>query len=132
MERHLTAPSNILTRRDRRDPEIKQMMTSSARRGTIRAPANGQPTIAPSPNHMIPCAVLGPPLNSKKAARPSMDVYMVKVDGKKAVEAWNTPGLNTMIIRKIRPMRGLRDRQIAEYNLVWHAAQKTARKNLIV
>lgn len=54
IERHLTAPSNILTRSDPRDPEIKQMMISSARRGMMRAPANGQPTIAPSPNHMIP------------------------------------------------------------------------------
>jgi hypothetical protein len=114
IERHLMAPSNILTRRDPIDPEIKQTMTSSARRGTIRAPANGQPTIAPRPNHIIPCAVLGPPLNSKKAARPSIEVYMVNVDGRKAVEAWNTPGLNTVIIRKMRPMRGLRDRQITE------------------
>lgn len=71
-------------------------------------------------------------MNSKKAARPSIDVYMVKVDGRKAVEAWNTPGLNTVIIKKMRPMRGLRDRQIAEYNLVWQAAQNTARKNRIV
>lgn len=53
---------------------------------------------------------------------------MVNVEGRKAAEAWNMPGLNTMIIRNKRPMRGLRERQIAEYNRVWHAAQKKARK----
>lgn len=103
------------------------MMNSSNKRGKIRAPANGQPTIDPRPNHMIPCAIFGPLFKSKKAARPSIDVYMVNVDGRKAVDAWNMPGLNKAIRRYRRPMRGLRARQIEEYSLVWQAAQKTAR-----
>jgi hypothetical protein len=53
---------------------------------------------------------------------------MVNEDGKKEVAAWNMPGLNMETIRKIRPMRGLRARQMAEYNRVWHAAQSRARK----
>jgi hypothetical protein len=103
------------------------MMNSSNSRGTIRAPANGQPTIDPRPNHIIPCAIFGPPFKSKNAARPSIDVYMVNVDGRKAVDAWNMPGLNKAIRRNRRPMRGLSVRQIEEYSLVWQAAQKTAR-----
>jgi hypothetical protein len=47
-----------------------------------------------------------------------MDIYMVKVDGKKAVEAWNMPGLSVTIITNKRPMRGLSVRQMAEYNRV--------------
>lgn len=85
--------------------------------------------MAPSPNHMIPWAVFCPPLESKKAARPNMFIYMVKVEGRKAVEAWNMPGLNATIIKNNRPMRGLSVRQMAAYNLVWQAAHTKARKN---
>ena len=53
---------------------------------------------------------------------------MVNDDGKKAVEAWNMPGLKTETAKKIKPMRGLRARQMDEYNRVWQAAQKIARK----
>jgi hypothetical protein len=43
--------------------------------------------IAPRPNHIMPCAVFWRPLQSRKDARPSIEVYMVKLDGKKAAEA---------------------------------------------
>jgi hypothetical protein len=95
-------------------PEVSVRMTSSAKRGTIRAPANGHPTIVPSPNHMMPCAALWVFFQSRKAAMPSIDMYMVKVDGRNAVEAWNMPGLNVTISTNNRPMRGLRVRQMAE------------------
>lgn len=109
------------------DPDKIAIIPSAAIKGMIKAPANGQPTIAPRANHMIPCAILGPFFKSKNAASPSIDVYMVKVDGKKAVDAWNMPGLKSMTVRKRRPIRGLIDRQIDEYNLVWQAAQKNAK-----
>jgi hypothetical protein len=101
-----------------KDREAMARTTSSIKRGTSKAPANGHPTIAPRPNHIIPCAVFRPFFQSKKEAKPSMDIYMVKVDGKKAVEAWNMPGLSVTIITNKRPMRGLRVRQMAEYNRV--------------
>lgn len=85
--KHLTTPLKMRPIVARKEPEIKPMTTSSTKRGTINAPANGQPTIAPSPNHMIPCAVLKPSLQSKKAARPNIDVSMVKLDGRKEAEA---------------------------------------------
>jgi len=61
-----------------------------------------------------------------------MDVYMAKVDGRKAVDAWNMPGLKMTIVRNKRPMRGLRVRQIEEYSLVWQAAQNRAMKARII
>jgi len=68
-------------------PAMKAMMISSSRRGITNAPANGQPTMAPIPNHIIPWAVFCPPLQSRKAVRPSMDVYIAKLDGRKEAEA---------------------------------------------
>ena len=97
---------------------MKPMTNSSSKRGIIRAPANGQPTIAPRPNHIIPCGIFSPPLQSKKAVRPNMDVYIVKLAGRNDADAWNIPGLNAAIMRNKRPIRGLSVRQIAEYNLV--------------
>lgn len=88
--------------------------------------------IAPRPNHIIPCAVFWPPLQSRKDARPSMEVYMVKLDGKNAADAWNMPGLKATMIRKRRPTLGFNVRQIAEYSLVSQAAQTAARTNRIV
>jgi hypothetical protein len=111
-------PSAMVQKRLTTDPEIMVRMTSSAKRGTMRAPANGHPTIVPRPKHMMPCAALWAFFQSRKAAKPSIDIYMVKVDGKKAVEAWNMPGLSVIIMTKNRPMRGLRVRQIAEYSRV--------------
>lgn len=116
---------------DPKDPERKPMMTSSASRGMIRAPAKGHPTIAPKPNHMMPCAVFCLPRQSKNAASPSMDVYIVRVDGRKAVEAWNMPGLNATIRTNSNPMRGLSVRQMAEYSRVSQAAQTKARNSRI-
>lgn len=72
-----------------------------------------------------------PPLQSKKAARPSIEVYIVKLDGRKEAAAWNMPGLNATIMRNKRPILGLSVRHIAEYNRVWDAAQTTAKKNRI-
>jgi hypothetical protein len=78
---------------------------------------------------MIPCAIFRPPLQSKNAAIPSIDVYMVKVDGRKAVDAWNMPGLNKRTITNSSPMRGLTVRQMEEYNRTWQAEHKKASNN---
>jgi hypothetical protein len=80
---------------------------------------------------MIPCAVFWLFLQSKKAARPSIDAYIVKLDGRNDAEAWNIPGLNAAIMRNSSPILGLKVRQIAEYSLVWQAAHIMARKNRI-
>jgi hypothetical protein len=80
-------PLKIPTNKLPREPAMKLMAASSRRRGMTRAPANGQPMIAPRPNHIMPCAVFWRPLQSRKDARPSIEVYMVKLDGKKAAEA---------------------------------------------
>jgi hypothetical protein len=58
-----------------------------------------------------------------------MDVYMVKEDGRKAVDAWNMPGLNARTITNNSPMRGLTVRQMAEYNRTWQAEHTKARNN---
>lgn len=63
------------------------MAISSTRKGTMRIPENGQPMMAPMPNHMMPEAVFGPPRQSKNAARPSEEVYIAKLDGRNATEA---------------------------------------------
>lgn len=129
IDRHRKVPSTTLKNTFFKEPKIKPMTNSSSRSGIIRAPAKGQPTMAPNPNHMIPCAVFCPPLQSKKADRPNMDMYMVKLDGRKAVEAWNMPGLNATIIRNRSPILGLRVRQMAEYSLVSQEAHTTAKTN---
>lgn len=92
----------------------RDVSTSSTSRGSRRAPANGQPTMAPAPNHMIPSAILFLPLRSKNAVNPSIDVYIVKVDGNNAVDAWKNPGLKTIMTRKSKPILGLSVRDIAE------------------
>lgn len=48
---------------------------------------------------------------SMKALNPSVDVFMAKLDGRKAVEAWNMPVEVTAIIRKLNAILGLRDRE---------------------
>jgi hypothetical protein len=60
---------------------------SSMTNGAIRIPENGQPTIAPIPNHIMPEAVFGPPRQSRKAARLNEDVYIAKLEGRKATDA---------------------------------------------
>lgn len=127
MARHRKAPSTTLKTTFLREPARNPMTNSSSKSGIISAPANGQPIIAPSPNHIIPCAVFCPPLQSKKAVNPSIDMYIVKLDGRNAVEAWNMPGLNATIMRNRSPILGLRVRQTAEYNFVSQEAQKTAK-----
>lgn len=56
---------------------------------------------------------------------------MVKLAGRNEAEAWNMPGLKATIMRNKRPILGLSVRQIAEYSLVWQAAQVAAKKNRI-
>lgn len=56
--------------------------SSSRMNGAIKAPAKGHPTIAPIANHMMPAAVFAPPLQSMKEARPSIEQYMAKLDGR--------------------------------------------------
>jgi hypothetical protein len=60
---------------------------SMAMNGNTNAPAKGQPSIAPMPNHIIPLAVLRPPVQSINEAVPSMAVYMAKLDGRYAFDA---------------------------------------------
>lgn len=61
--------------------------SSSTTKGTIRIPENGQPMMAPMPNHIIPEAVFGPPRQSKNAARPNEEVYIAKLEGRNATDA---------------------------------------------
>jgi hypothetical protein len=63
--------------------------------------------------------------------RPSIDIYIVKLEGRKDAVAWNMPGLKATIMRKNRPILGLSVRQIAAYSLIWQAAQTMARKKRI-
>lgn len=114
MARHRNPPSATLQTTFFNDPARNPIAASSSKSGRSKAPANGHPTIAPSPNHIIPCAVFCPPLQSKNAASPNMDIYIVKLDGRNAAEAWNIPGLNAITIKNNRPMRGLSVRQMAE------------------
>ena len=101
-------------------------MTSSTMKGTIRTPENGHPRMAPMPNQVMPEAVLNPPRQSMKADRPSILVYIVKLDGRYAVEAWNMPGLKTTAMRKKTAMRGFKVRAMVENSLVSQEAQRKA------
>ena len=47
-----------------------------------------------------------PSCQSMKAENPSMVVYMAKLEGRYAVEAWYMPGLKTMAIKKNAATRG--------------------------
>jgi hypothetical protein len=51
-------------------------------KGKINAPANGQPRRLPRANQKMPWAVLIPPLQSMKAEKPSIVVYMAKLEGR--------------------------------------------------
>lgn len=55
---------------------------SSNRNGAQRAAANGQPMTPPTANQNMPCEVFRPPLQSMKAAAPSIAVYMAKLEGR--------------------------------------------------
>lgn len=102
------------------------MRTSSNKKDTTRAPANGHPTIAPMPNHIIPRPVFRPPRQSMNAEMPSIEVYIVKLDGSIAVDAWNIPGLNTKIVTNMTPIRGWSVREMAANILVSQAAHMNA------
>ena len=56
--------------------------SSSANKGNMRAAEKGQPTVAPIPNHVIPSLVNGSTRLSIKAAKPIMEVYMAKLEGR--------------------------------------------------
>jgi hypothetical protein len=107
-------------------PEKMDIKVSSKRRGRSKAPENGQPRMDPTPNHMMPSATLCFPRLSKNAVRPNMDVYIAKLDGKYAADAWKNPGLTATIIKNRTPIRGLSVREMAEYSRVSHAAQMNA------
>lgn len=132
INKHLIAPFRMSRTTVRMSPERREAVNSSSSKGIINAPAKGQPRMAPTPNHMIPSAVFCFPCPSKNAESPSMEVYMAKLDGRKAAEAWKKPGLNTTIIKNRSPIRGLSFRQMAEYRRVSHAAQMKANAKRIV
>jgi hypothetical protein len=49
-----------------------------------------------------------PPVQFMNAEKPSMVVYMAKLEGKYAIEAWYIPGLDTMAMRKKIATRGFK------------------------
>jgi len=63
-----------------------------------------------------------------KAENPSMVVYMAKLEGRYAGEAWYIPGLEIITMRKYIATRGFMVLDIVAYNRVWHTAQIKARK----
>lgn len=85
--------------------------------------------MAPSPNHMIPCEIFCELRESKKAASPSIEVYIAKLEGKKDEDEWNMPGAKATITKNKKLIRRCMFRFIAEYNRVSHAAQKMASVN---
>lgn len=111
---HLMPPLTICNSVFPRWPEKIDVRTSSASRGRSKAPENGQPTMAPVPNHIMPSAILFLPLRSRNAVNPSIDVYIVNVDGKNAVDAWKKPGLKIVMIKKSSPILLLSVLDIAE------------------
>lgn len=100
--------------------------TSSTKKGIIRAPAKGQPSRLPKANQKMPWAVLMPPCQSMKAENPSMVVYMAKLEGRYAGEAWYIPGLNIMTMRKYIATREFMVLDMAEYSRVSHTAHSKA------
>jgi hypothetical protein len=53
----------------------------------------------------MPCDDFNPPRQFMKAAAPSMQAYMAKLEGRKAALAWKLPGLMTVMRRKNMPTR---------------------------
>ena len=66
-----------------------------------------------------------------KADIPSMVVYMEKLEGKYAADAWNMPGLVIMAIKKIMPILGLRVRDMVAKRCDWQIAHAKARPERI-
>lgn len=113
-----TVPSRNLPRVSAGCPVILATRASSAMKGSTRAAANGQPRVAPIPNHMMPCAVRIPPFQFINAAVPSIVVYMANVEGRYAVDAWNMPGLVTEMMRNMIAILGFIDRETTENSFV--------------
>jgi hypothetical protein len=65
-----------------------------------------------------------------KAVVPSMAMYMAKLDGRYATEAWNIPVLVVMMIKNINAILGFRTLVMAEYILVSQRAHTTANTTL--
>ena len=85
--RQRTTPSRYLLNVAKVSFMMMATVQSSRTKGKMSAPANGQPSNAPTPNHIIPTAVFDPPCQSMNAVNPKVLVYMAKLDGKKATEA---------------------------------------------
>jgi hypothetical protein len=62
-----------------------------------------------------------------KAVTPSMVVYMAKLEGRYAADAWNMPVLVTVMIKKMMAILGLRARETTENSLVSQTAHTNAR-----
>jgi hypothetical protein len=62
-----------------------------------------------------------------KAVTPSIVVYMAKVEGRYAVDAWNIPALETVTIRKMMAILGFIVREITAKRRVSHTEQRRAK-----
>jgi hypothetical protein len=102
-------------------------ITSSNKNGAHNAMANGHPTMPPIAYQMTACVVFKPPRQFIKAAIPSMVVYIAKLEGRKAADAWNIPGLNTITMRKNRAILGFKMLLMMRKNCVSQIAQMNAR-----
>lgn len=127
------SPATI-PRRKRRTVSIKASLllklakiSSSNRNGADKATANGHPSTPPIANQNIPWAVFSPPFQFMKAAIPNIVVYIAKLEGRKAAEAWNIPGLKTIAMRKNSAIRGFNVVLTTRNICVWHRAQTKAR-----
>ena len=100
---------------------------SSNKKGAESAMANGHPSIPPMANHIMPCMVFRPPRQFIKAAMPSIVAYIAKLEGRKAADALNMPGLNTIAIRKKRAILGFSTPLMIRKSCVSQTAQMKAR-----
>jgi hypothetical protein len=102
-------------------------ITSSNKNGADNAMANGHPRTPPIANQVMAWVVFKPPRQFMKAAIPSMVVYIAKLDGRKAADAWNIPGLNTIAMRKNRAILGFKMPLMMRKSCVSQIAQMNAR-----
>jgi hypothetical protein len=135
-KRILTRTSNAAT-----NPRMKRMRasmkaslllrlaktSSSNRNGADNAIAKGHPSIPPTANQNIPCEVFKPPLQFMNAAIPSIVMYIAKLEGRKAAEAWKIPGLDTIAIKKNKATRWFNVILTTLNIWVWHKAQTKAK-----
>jgi hypothetical protein len=61
-----------------------------------------------------------------KAAAPSRDMYIAKLEGRKAVAEWKLPGVMTVAIRKNRPILEFSVKLMTRKKRTWHRAQTKA------